>query len=705
MADEKKKVVYDPLMEIINYYSAKKKADPSKSKAQTATTVEERLKNRIIDGEKQGLEDDLKLAMEKYKPLEIINTILLDGMKVVGELFGKGEMQLPFVLQSAEVMKTAVAYLEPFMEKKGGSQKGTLVLATVKGDVHDIGKNLVDIILTNNGYKVINLGIKCPIDTMLNSLEEHGAQAIGMSGLLVKSTMIMKENLEVMTERGLKIPVLLGGAALTRRYVEEDLREVYAAPLFYCEDAFSGLHVMEKIVKGESLETMAKEDVLELAADTIPETVKRIKIVRHHWNKALEYVSDDAFKQSKTFGLWSLHDMIAHFIGSEYIQIDRIHHVVSKHIEKIVKFTKEDNDQINADFVMKYCSYSREELMDAWNEAQQGLVQQLNGLDPDHLKTDIGGRTVAQMIADCSFAHEYEHLHKVQDWILQLQKPASAAAGEKRKSKISGNADIPKAPFFGSKIIETVSLDDVYPFINEIALFRGQWQFTRGKMSTEEYQHFVKEKVKPVFEEWKARARSEKLLIPKVVYGYYPCQSDNDDVILYQDDLKTERLRFTFPRQQTEHAYCISDFFAAKDSGKMDVIGCMLVTVGQQASDFSAKLFESNNYADYLYFHGLSVETAEALAEYWHRQIRKELGIQRNDSADTKKLFQQAYRGSRYSFGYPACPNLEDQAKLFELLEPGRIGVSITEEFHLVPEQSTSAIIVHHPEAKYFNVK
>lgn len=700
--ENKKEVVYDPLVELINHY-ANKRSDPSKQKAKVSGSVEERLKNRIIDGEKQGLDDDLRLAMGQYKPLEIINTILLDGMKVVGELFGKGEMQLPFVLQSAEVMKSAVAYLEPFMEKADSTQKGTMVLATVKGDVHDIGKNLVDIILTNNGYRVINLGIKCPVDTMLHALEEHKADAIGMSGLLVKSTMIMKENLEVMAERSLSVPVLLGGAALTRRYVEEDLRSVYAAPLYYCEDAFSGLRVMEGLMSGEKPSMKSAEDVLSIPALTVQETIKRIRIVRHQWNKALEYISDEQFEKTGTFGGWSVHDILAHFIEWEHILITRLGQVVKGELEKIEEM---DNDRINAGAVEKYKPYPRIELMDIWNETQSGLIQQINSLQPEHLGLSAGGSLVSAVIADSSFAHEYGHLHKVQAWIFELQKSVKTIEpAVVKRSAASTNVNIPDAPFWGSRLIDSVSLNDIFPYINEIALFRGQWQFTRGKMSSAEYDGFVKEKVRPVFAEWKSRSVSENLLIPKVVYGYYPCQSDGNDLILYQDDFKTERQRFTFPRQPEGHYLCISDFFAAKDSGKMDVIGCMLVTVGAQASEFAAKLFEANNYSDYLYFHGLSVETAEALAEYWHRQIRAELRINSSDDPDTRKIFQQVYRGSRYSFGYPACPYLEDQSKLFELLEPERIGVSLTDEFHLIPEQSTSAIIVHHPEAKYFNVK
>lgn len=704
MSDSSQKVVYDPLIEIINHFASKKN-EISVSKSTTAATVEERLKNRIIEGEKKGLDDDLKLAMQNYKPLEIINTILLEGMKVVGDLFGKGEMQLPFVLQSAEVMKTAVAYLEPFMEKSSGSQKGTMVLATVKGDVHDIGKNLVDIILTNNGYKVINLGIKVPVETMLQSLHEHKADAIGMSGLLVKSTLIMKENLEVMAERGIQVPVLLGGAALTRRYVEEDLRSVYEAPLFYCEDAFSGLRVMERIASGEPLRAETQADVLTQPATTVAETIKRIRIVRHQWNKALDYITDLDFVVQNTFGRWSVRDVIAHFIGWERILIERLGHVKNNNAEGVAVFTDEGVDEVNTQWVTRFKESDRSEVMDEWNAAQSDLQHIIQSLTDSMLASQARGRTVSEIIADSSFAHEYEHLQKVQSWLQTFQTAPTSTVGVPRvRSDVKPSSSIPNPPFWGDRVVEDISLSDIFPFVNEVALFRGQWQFTRGKMSGSEYQSFVDAKVRPVFDAWKKRALEEKLLIPKVVYGYFPCQSDWNDLVIYENDHTTEKLRFTFPRQSDNHHYCISDFFAPKESGKMDVIGCMLVTVGQQASDFSAQLFESDNYADYLYFHGLSVETAEALAEYWHRQMRLELGIVSGDHSDTKKLFQQSYQGSRYSFGYPACPHLEDQSKLFTLLDPKRIGITLTDEYHLVPEQSTSAIIVHHPEAKYFNI-
>ena len=561
--------VYDPLTEFTKLFEGVK--SKTKEKASKGETVEERLKNHIIDGEKIGLEDELKTGLEKYSALDIINNILLEGMKVVGDLFGSGQMQLPFVLQSAEAMKSAVRFLEPFMEKKGGATaKGTMVLATVKGDVHDIGKNLVDIILTNNGYKVLNLGIKQPIDAILQAYNEHGADAIGMSGLLVKSTLIMRENLELMNERGIKVPVVLGGAALTRRYVEDDLKSLYHGQLYYARDAFAGLHTMDKLVAGTNGEDKTHE--AESNVDT----------------------SDD----------------VEDLIGEEQ---------------------------------------------------------------------KLGIRKAA--------------------------KPRAKLTGDTThttRSAVSQDVPIPTAPFFGSRVVEDIALDDVFAFINETALFKGQWQFKQGRMPLADYQALVRDKVRPIYEEIKERSKREKLLVPKVVYGYYQCQSEGNDLIVYDDG---REVRFTFPRQPAGKDLCLADFFASRDSGKTDVVAFHLVTVGRRASEYSHELFKADNYADYLYFHGLSVESAEALAELWHRRIREELGIAGADSPDLTRLFKQEYQGSRYSFGYPACPRLEDQEKLFELLNPSLIDVNLTEEFQLEPEQSTSAIIVHHPEAKYFSIE
>jgi 5-methyltetrahydrofolate--homocysteine methyltransferase len=563
--------VYDPLTEFTRLFEGVK--SKAATKATKGETVEERLKNHIIDGEKIGLEDELKVALEKHSALDIINNILLDGMKVVGDLFGSGQMQLPFVLQSAEAMKGAVRFLEPFMEKKGGATaKGTMVLATVKGDVHDIGKNLVDIILTNNGYKVHNLGIKQPIEAILQACDETGADAIGMSGLLVKSTLIMKDNLELMNERGVKVPVILGGAALTRRYVEDDLKSLYKGSLYYAHDAFAGLRTMDQLVG-----------------------------------------ATDATENTDTTDKPAVEESLEDLVGEE---------------------------------------------------AKLGI-----------------------------------------------RKPARPRGAQPRgdtahtiRSSVNPDAPIPTAPFYGSRVVEQISLDDVFAFVNENALFKGQWQFKQGKTPPDEYQKLVRDKVRPIYEELKERSKREELLVPKVVYGYFACQSAGNDLIVY-DENQREQVRFTFPRQPAGKHLCLADFFASQDSGRMDVVSFHLVTVGHRASEYSHELFKSDNYADYLYFHGLSVESAEALAEFWHKRIREELGIAGDDAANLARLFHQQYQGSRYSFGYPACPRLEDQEKLFTLLNPGRIDVSLTEEFQLEPEQSTSAIIVHHPEAKYFSIE
>ena len=525
-------------------------------KVQKRRTVDENLpvgeilKQKIIEGDDDRLEYFLDRALKEHSPLEIINSFLLEGMKVVGDLFGSGQMQLPFVLKSAEVMKAAVKYLEPHMDRLEGIEKGRVVLATVKGDVHDIGKNLVDIILTNNGYKVINLGIKVPIHDILKAADEHRVHAIGMSGLLVKSTSIMKENLEEMNRSGHShIPVMVGGAALTRKFVQETLVPTYQGRVYYGADAFDGLRIMEEL--------------------TNPDAEKKLTL-------------------------------------------------------------------------------------------------------PPKGSAGTGRR------------------------------PSKGSVP--RRSAVSTDVDIPRIPFYGTRVVEDIPLDEIYPYINTTALFRGQWQYKKKNLSDEAYERLQREKIEPVFERLKKECKEKGWLEPKVVYGYFYCQSEGDDLIIYGEDQKTERLRFTFPRQQRPPYLCISDFFASTDSGRMDVVAFQLVTVGSKVSEITRHLYETDQYAEYLYLHGLSVETAEALAEYWHKQIRKELGIDYADAENVRDLFHQGYRGSRYSFGYPACPNLEDQVKLFELLHPERIGVRLTEEFMLEPEQSTSAIIVHHPEAKYFNV-
>lgn len=550
---------YDPLVEFMRLFE-KAGATVKREDDFLSLPVEERLKRAIIEGRRNGLEQALDEAMRTHRPLDIINNILLEGMKVVGDLFGSGEMQLPFVLQSAEVMKAAVNYLTPFMERTEDVQKGTIVLATVAGDVHDIGKNLVDIILSNNGYRVINLGTKVPIDRMLEAADLYGADAIGMSGLLVKSTIVMRENLEEMNRRDRwHYPVLLGGAALTRRYVEEDLRRIYKGSVFYGQDAFEGLVIMEHLCNPD-------------------------------------------------------------------------------------------------------------------NPIESSPLQEV----PSRPKLPEPGTPAEETIA------------------------AAPAVG---RSNVRTDVPIPKPPFIGTRVVENIPLDEIYLYINEVALFRGQWQFRRGKMSNEEFNHFIEEHVRPIFERWKRRAKEESILQPKVVYGYFWANSDGDDLIIYREDGKTEWLRFTFPRQPSPPHKCISDFFRPVGSGERDVVAFHLVTMGPHVTETERELFAKNEYRDYLYLHGLGVEATEALAEYWHKRIREELGIADEDAKEIRLLFSLKYRGCRYSFGYPACPNLEDQAKLFELLRPERIGVTLTEEYQLVPEQSTSAIIVHHPEAKYFNIR
>ncbi len=565
---DERKEGFDPLTALMAHFEAAKEIR-SGTQREAPKTPEEGLKQRIIDGNKQGIEPLLDDAMKTRGPLDIINTILLDGMRVVGDLFGSGQMQLPFVLQSAETMKAAVRYLEPFMPKADiGKHKGKMVLATVKGDVHDIGKNLVDIILTNNGYKVVNLGIKMPIDDILKSAQTEKADVIGMSGLLVKSTAVMKENLEEMNKRGIKMPVILGGAALTRKFVEEDLRQLYEGYVFYGQDAFTGLRIMDEL--------------------TNPDMEKKLTVI----------------------------------------------------------------------------------------QTRGGSGQTNKPIDP------VAPKAPAVFVP------------------------------------IRHDIAIPKPPFWGSQVARGIPLKDVFEHLNETALLKVRWGFSRGKTTAEEYEKLLKEKVQPLFQKWKDYCLKQQLLVPQVVYGYFPCQSDGNDLIIYRpEDLKKEWVRFKFPRQKETPQRCISDFFlpspspqgrgqgAAVGEGVYDVFGCSIVTVGTKASDAAHKLFKENEYTDYLYLHGLSVETAEALAELWHRRMREELGIAGDDAPNIRDWFHQAYHGGRYSFGYPACPNLEDQKQLFELLNPSRINVSLSEEFQLDPEQSTSAIVVHHPEAKYFNVQ
>ena len=549
---------YDPLQEFLQLFDGVELATSKNARAEAlaALPLFDRLQRRIIDGEKVGLEDDLKAAMEQgTPPLEIINSHLLEGMKVVGELFGKGEMQLPFVLQSAEVMKTAVALLEPFMEKTGDEGRGTMLLATVRGDVHDIGKNLVDIILTNNGYRVVNIGIKQTINQIIDGATESNADAIGMSGLLVKSTVIMKENLEELTARGLdqRWPIVLGGAALTRAYVEQDLASMFPGEVRYARDAFEGLRLMDSIMavkRGEE------------GASLPPLRERRVTNTR---------------------------------IKAEEVPVDT------------------------------------------------------------------------------------------------------------RRSDVASDNSIPTPPFFGSRVIKGIQLSDYAGMLDERALFVGQWGL---KGNRGEYETMVETEGRPRLRALINQVQSQGWLNAAVVYGYFPCYSEGNDLVILHhegEEKGKERIRFTFPRQTRDRRLCISDFFASKDSGKTDVVAFHVVTMGSTVSEAAAKLFAENNYREYLELHGLSVQLTEALAEHWHARMREELQVKAEDSSDLQGILDQGYRGSRYSFGYPACPDLEQQVQLCELLDPGRIGVELSEEFQLHPEQSTSAIIVHHPEAKYFN--
>jgi len=548
---------YDPLSRFLKLFEGIAATSSRKSRAEelAALPIRERLARRIIDGEKQGLDGDLQEAMrEGIAPLAIINDHLLDGMKTVGELFGKGEMQLPFVLQSAEVMKLAVSQLEPYLEKTDQQDRGSILLATVKGDVHDIGKNLVDIILSNNGYRTVNIGIKQTINQIIEAADLNSVDVIGMSGLLVKSTVIMKDNLEELTSRGLaeRWPILLGGAALTRAFVESDLASTFPGTVRYARDAFEGLSLMDALMaqkKGDSSVALP------------PLRERRTRVV------------------------------------------------------------KENSDQ------------------------------------------EI----------------------------------------DTRRSDVSSINAVPTPPFYGSKVVKGIQLQDYSKLLDERALFMGQWGL-RGARG--EFERMAEEEGRPRLRNLLNEAAANGWLNAAVVYGYFPCYSEGNDLIIVDPENlenRTELTRFSFPRQSRDRRLCISDFFRSKESGDLDVVAFHIVTMGQSVSEATGELFAKNAYREYLELHGLSVQLTEALAEYWHQRIREDLGIASQDKNDLAELLDQGYQGSRYSFGYPACPDLSQQLQLCELLKPERIGVELSEEFQLHPEQSTSAIIVHHPEAKYFN--
>jgi 5-methyltetrahydrofolate--homocysteine methyltransferase len=550
---------YDPLIRFMELFegvdTAAMKAD--RAAELLALPLWERLKRRIVDGELDGLNADLDEALGQRPALEIVNDVLLDGMKTVGELFGSGQMQLPFVLQSAEVMKTAVAYLEPHMEKSEDGGKGRIVLATVKGDVHDIGKNLVDIILSNNGYEVVNLGIKQPMSAILEAARDKQADVIGMSGLLVKSTVIMKENLEELNSRGLseRWPVLLGGAALTRAYVEQDLAELFDGEVRYARDAFEGLRLMDAFMavkRGEA------------GAELPPLRERRVK------------------RRGARFEVTEPQDMPA-------------------------------------------------------------------------------------------------------------------------RSDVAVDNKLPEPPFWGDRIVKGVPLNDYAAFLDERATFMGQWGLKPARGGDgPSYEELVETEGRPRLRMWLDRVQTEGLIEAAVVYGYYPAVSEGDDLVLLNDD-GSERERFTFPRQRRDRHLCLADFFRPRESGEVDVAAFQLVTVGSKISQATGELFAKNAYRDYLELHGLSVQLTEALMEYWHARIRAEIGFGGEDSAEVEDFFKLGYRGARFSFGYAACPDLEDRTKLVRLLDPERVGVSLSEELQLVPEQSADALVVHHPEAKYFN--
>ncbi|MFJ4921533.1 methionine synthase [Streptomyces sp. NPDC088725] len=551
---------YDPLQKLMELFEGvnTKSMKDGRAEELLALPLDERLQRRIIDGERNGLEADLDEALQTRPALAIVNDTLLAGMKVVGELFGSGQMQLPFVLQSAEVMKTAVAHLEPHMEKSDDDGKGTIVLATVRGDVHDIGKNLVDIILSNNGYNVVNLGIKQPVSAILEAAEEHRADVIGMSGLLVKSTVIMKENLQELNQRKMAadFPVILGGAALTRAYVEQDLHEIYEGEVRYARDAFEGLRLMDALI---------------------------------------------------------------------------------------------------------------------------GIKRGVPGAVLPELK---------------------QRRVKAATPVTVEERPEEGPA----RSDTATDNPVPEPPFWGTRVVKGIQLKEYASWLDEGALFKGQWGLKEARKGGPSYEELVESEGRPHLRGWLEQLHTQNLLEAAVVYGYFPCVSKGDDLILLGED-GAELTRFTFPRQRRGRRLCLADFFRPEESGETDVVGLQVVTVGSRIGERTAELFEKNAYRDYLELHGLSVQLAEALAEYWHARVRSELGFAGEDPDQVEDMFALKYRGARFSLGYGACPDLEDRAKIARLLEPERIGVHLSEEFQLHPEQSTDAIVIHHPEAKYFNAR
>ncbi|MBQ6639591.1 MAG: B12-binding domain-containing protein, partial [Saccharopolyspora sp.] len=578
---------YDPLQKLMSLFEGKTAASSGASRAEELAKLPlfERLEKRIVDGERNGLEADLDEAMQEKAPLQIVSENLLAGMKVVGDLFGSGQMQLPFVLQSAEVMKSAVAHLEPHMDKDDTGGKGKLLLATVKGDVHDIGKNLVDIIVSNNGYDVVNIGIKQPVNAILEAADEHKVDVIGLSGLLVKSTVIMKENLEEMNSRGIseKYPVMLGGAALTRSFVENDLDEVFQGDVRYAKDAFEGLNLMDRLMaikRGDSPEEDEKEQAKKAERKERRERSLRIAEKR---------------------------------------------------------------------------------------KAEEGEIPDL-----------------------------YD---------------------ESTRSDVDADSPVPTPPFWGSRVIKGVPTADYLALLDERATFFGQWGLRGSKKGEgKTYEELVESEGRPRLRAWVDELSTVGILQhAAVVYGYFPVVSEGNSLIVLdkEEPDSPERTRFTFPRQQRDRRLCLADFYRSREkaeqTGQVDVLPMQLVTMGQPIADYANQLFAKDAYRDYLEIHGMGVQLTEALAEYFHRRVRQELlfssgrAVSEEDPDEVTEFFKLGYRGARFSFGYGACPEIEDRAKIVELLESERIGVELSEEFQLHPEQSTDAIIAHHPEAKYFN--
>ncbi|MBD3344604.1 MAG: methionine synthase [Chitinivibrionales bacterium] len=531
--------VPSPLEQFINHFSEAAQDESEEKDSGKEVIPEVALADKIMKGDKNGIEDLLSILMGRMTPVSIVNTHLVPAMRRVGEMFGRGEMLLPFVLKSAETMKACVKYLEPFMESTEQESSVKVLLATVQGDVHDIGKNLVDIILSNNGYKVFNIGTKVPAEVIIEKAKEHDVDVIGLSGLLVKSALVMRDNMEQFQEAGLTAPILLGGAALTKKFVAESCVPNYTAPVVYCSDAFAGLTALQQIEEGT-----LKPTTVEVASES-----KKMK----------------------------------------------------------------------------------------------------PGAKNEHIRRDV---------------------------------------------------KIPSPPFRGTKVIADINTETLLEYINTQALFRGRWGYRRGSMSAEEYKKMIEEKVAPLYESLRKRLIDEKLARPAVSYGYFNCNSKGDSLEIQSNGKNYE---LTFPRQADPPHLCIADYFKPAGEGT-DVVGFFVVTMGPAISEATKELYESDQYHDYLMLHALSVELTDALAEYWHEVMRTEMGINTQKPNDILGYAVQDYQGSRYGFGYPSCPDLEAHKVVFELLEPENIGVELTENMEMVPEQSTSALVAHHPQAKYFAV-